>query len=156
MHLYVHLWYDLSMSERLLAVMDNGQRVRGECDDCGASLRYEYVTDAGIYGSECVHRHIHQPDWMTLKAKHDAEKWAAIQNSLNALTAELVNIKSIECVEYRDGSISILGIWQHYIYNAVVIFVNGLIDAGWNKSNVESWITPGSHKYTLTRPEGKS
>lgn len=141
------------MIEQLLGIFDNGNSAnRGTCNDCGASLRYEYLTSGGVYGSECVHAHIHKPDWMTLKAKHDADKWRGIQNTLNALVAELGDRGIVKYTEYRDGSKSVAGFWAYGPSEARDIFIDKLISAGWIRSDPEPWLA-GSKRYTLTRPK---
>ena len=95
---------------KLLAVYDNQKRI-GTCDECGALLRYEYVTDIGIYGSECVHKHIHTPEWATLKGKQDAETFALRQQVSDKMYTWFTSHDVPYYYEFRDGS----GYFQWYV-----------------------------------------
>ena len=94
--------------EKLLAIYDNQKKI-GTCDECGAKLRYEYVTDKGCYGSECIHKHTHTPDWVKLNGKKDSEYFAVKSLRFNKLYGFLSSQKRVYYYEYRDGS----GMFQH-------------------------------------------
>jgi hypothetical protein len=131
---------------KVITILDNGSGKRGQsCDDCGTALRYEYHTDdGGIYGSECVHRHIHDQDWLSYKAARDAKLMAAIKRQY----AEAIKHTRLQCTIYSDDSATIRGI-SRYGENGTKVVIDRLIAEGWKLKRLRSGGMPRSTVYTL-------
>jgi len=141
------------MTEKLIAIVDNGIGKRGRtCDDCGIALRYEYHTsDGGRYGCECIHRHIHSPDWMTFKAKRDAEKFAKLQQDIDRqLQMALKSQKPLRYELFHQDGSGYLNI-SHYGEHGAAEVVAKLLELGWTK---EIYRTPEG--YTLSNNRSRT
>jgi len=119
---------------KIITIIDNGSGKRGQsCDDCGIALRYEYHTeDGGIYGSECVHRHIHDQDWLTYKAARDAKVLAAIERQYT----EAIKHTRLQCTIYSDDSAEIRGI-SRYSEDGTIVVIDRLVSEGWTLKYVD-------------------
>ena len=147
------------MAEILIAIIDNGSGKRGgTCDDCGIALRYEYHTsDGGRYGCECIHRHIHNPDWMTFKAERDAKLFAKRQRDIERqLKVALEQQKPLRyTVFHQDGS-GYLNIGRYGEQGAAEVIAK-LLDLGWTKEiyrTKEGWTISNnrSRNYLINPP----
>lgn len=141
------------MAAKLIAILDNGSGKRGgTCDDCGTALRYEYHTDdGGRYGSECIHRHIHPPDWLTFKATRDAKEFNRRLAGFQRMYPIAKAAGKIEYTEFRDGSIWLP--FARYGESGQEMVVEQLLADGWQrevfKKNDFALVTNRSTKYVL-------
>lgn len=131
---------------KVVTIIDNGSGKRGQpCDDCGTALRYEYHTDdGGIYGSECVHRHIHDQDWLNYKAVRDARILAAIERQYT----EATKYTKLQCIIYSDSSATIRGI-SRYGEDGTKIVIDRLVAEGWTLTRLRRGHFPRSTVYAL-------
>jgi len=147
------------MTTKLIAIIDNGSGKRGaSCDDCGISLRYEYHTDdGGRYGSECVHRHIHSPNWMTFKADRDAKFLANLQRDIERQLNQILSEQNpIRYTHFSDGS----GYFNisRYSETGAAEVVEKLLELGWTKEvyqTKEGWTLSNNRSqfYLITPPD---
>lgn len=139
------------MDNYIVAVIDNNTKERNNCDDCGAVLRYEYhVSNDGLYGSECVHRHIHSFSDYSLNGRKDSkiynEKIIWAERQANWIINNC-KITEVNFIEYNDCSGRLFAGKLSYTKNSEFI-VKKLLEYGWKKEVDEFYKHRNTREYT--------